>query len=64
MPAAAAVHLREQEEIIAACQQQCDRILSLVDSDMLGVETEHFIDGSQGTKSTVGIMVNDCVVCS
>jgi len=58
------MHLGETEEIIAACQQQCDRILSLFDSDMLSVETEHFVDGSQETKSTVGIMVHGCVVCS
>ncbi len=37
-------------------------MLVLVDSDVLGVETEHFIDASQSSKSTVGIMVKDGLV--
>lgn len=37
-------------------------MLLLVDSDVLGVETEHFIDASQSSKSTVGLMVQDGLV--
>ncbi len=40
----------------------CEKVLELVDSDVLGVETEHFIDASQSSKSTVGIMVKDGLV--
>jgi hypothetical protein len=40
----------------------CKNILDLVDGDVLGVETEHFIDASQSSKSTVGLMVKDGVV--
>ena len=57
-----ALLLQEQEGIIGECEGQCDSILALVDSDVLGVETEHFVDGTHATKSTVGIMVKDCVV--
>ena len=44
--------------IIAECEAYCQKILKLVDADVLGVETEHFIDASQATKSTVGLMVS------
>ena len=45
-------------QIIAECEAYCQKILERVDSDVLGVETEHFIDASQATKSTVGLMVS------
>lgn len=37
-----ALHIKEQEELIAQCEEQCKIILELVDSDVLSVETEHF----------------------
>lgn len=37
-------------------------MLALVESDVLGVETEHFVDASQSSKSTVGIMVANGLV--
>lgn len=40
----------------------CDKVLALVESDVLGVETEHFVDASQSSKSTVGIMVANGLV--
>jgi len=33
-----------------------------VDSDVLGVDTEHFFDASQATKTTIGLMVKSNVV--
>mmetsp|Transcript_95732 Transcript_95732/g.139837 ORF Transcript_95732/g.139837 Transcript_95732/m.139837 type:complete len:567 (+) Transcript_95732:81-1781(+) len=56
------LHLKEQENLIALCENECKAILELVDSDVLGVETEHFIDASQDNKSTVGLMVGDGIV--
>ena len=44
-------------QIIAECEVHCQGVLDLVDSDLLGVETEHFVDASLSTKSTIGLMV-------
>ena len=43
-------------QIIDECEGWCKKILEIVDSDVLSVETEHFIDASLATKTTVGIM--------
>ena len=56
------LHLKEQEGIIAECEAECSKILDIVDSDVLGVETERFSEASQATRSTVGLMVTDCIV--
>ena len=60
LPALAAWNesLSLRAQIIAECEAYCTKILELVDSDVLGVETEHIIDASQATKSTVGLMVS------
>jgi hypothetical protein len=36
------LHLKEQEAIIAQCEGQCKKILDLVDSNVLAVETVEF----------------------
>ena len=37
------------------------KILTVVDSDVLGVNTQHFVK-DEGHRSTIGIMLTDCVV--
>ena len=56
------MHLTKMEDIIAACEHDCSKILEYVDSDVLGVETERFSEANQTTRSTVGLMVTDCIV--
>ena len=56
------LHLKEQEAIIAQCEEECTRILAIVDADVLGVKQEHFVRPAHETRSKVGLMLKNCVV--
>jgi len=56
------LHLKEQEAIVAQCEQECDRILSLVDANVLGVPTERFVRPDHETRSKVGLILKDCLI--
>ena len=59
----AALHVKEQEEIIAQSEELCATILKIVKSDVLSVETEHFTDSTFGTRSTVRNTLYSFTLC-
>lgn len=54
------LHLKDQEAIVAQCEQECAKILSLVDADVLGVPTERFVRPDHETRSKVGLILKNC----
>ena len=56
------MQLKKQDTLLSQCEAECQSILKIVTSDVLGVPVESFTSPATDNKTTVGLMLEDGII--